>query len=80
MDETQKYEIVEANIEWITCRWFDSESRLFSPVDHEAKWFVDELGSYWVKVRVNAGEAGIRTIVFRGDLVQEVAYIPRAPS
>lgn len=75
----QTTEINEGNIDWITISWFGS-SYQHRPVDGAAKWFRDELGQNWVKIRINSGDAGIRTIVFQADLVQEVAYNPRAPS
>lgn len=74
-----KVEIEEENIDWITIEWFGA-SYQHRPIDHRGKWFRDELGGKWVKIRINSGDAGIRTIVFRADLVQEVAYLPRTPS
>lgn len=76
---TEKIEIKEENIEWITLSGLFNGSQI-RPIDGRAKWFEDELFQRWVKVRIDAGDTGIRTIVFRADLVEEVAYVPRAPS
>jgi len=72
-------QIIEQNIESITLNWFGRQ-QLLEPIDGEAKWFQDELGYDWVKIRVASGDGGIQTRVIRSDLVIDVWYKPRAPS
>lgn len=76
-------EIVEQNVSGITFNWFGREM-LLTPVDGEAKWFRDELGYDWVKIRLvwdgNDPVNEIQTRVIRSDLVVDVRYVPRAPS
>lgn len=79
MSETEAVEIIEKNISYIVLNWFGHERSLY-PVDHEAKWFRDELGYDWVKVREDVGDDGIRTRVIRSDLVVDVVYNARALS
>jgi hypothetical protein len=72
-------QIIEKNIESITLNWFGRQ-QLLEPVDGEAKWFRDELGYDWVKVRVTSLPEGMQTRVIRSDCVVDVVYRPRALS
>lgn len=68
------HEIVEQGIGWITFMMSDFLEEEFLPDDGIVKWFVDELGSKWVKFRQCYEDGSREDLVIPHERVLCVGY------
>lgn len=80
-----KEEIIEEHVEKVDMALSDKYNEILKPLDGLVKWFRDELGQLWVKLKIAEGvsyDTGHRTQMSRtvcipADRVRKVIYKER---